>query len=233
MELRQKPTYRTGSGDSRESVLFGLSENMSKKPKFYVVWEGIKPGIYTTWDACKAQVNGQAAAKYKAYESKEEAERAFGEHFAKHIYKKESGKVTIKSDAPRGYALVVDAAWSGSSLDMEYQAVWLHDRSPVFHRGPYKKGTNNIGEFLAIVHGLAFLQKNNLTYPIYSDSRTAISWVNKKIANTKLVPHPDNAELLEILRRAEEWLRNNNFRVPILKWETEQWGENPADFGRK
>lgn len=47
-------------------------------------------------------------------------------------------------------------------------------------------GTNNLGEFLAIVHGLAYLKKQNKNIPIYSDSRTAISWVKNKKKSKQL-----------------------------------------------
>jgi ribonuclease HI len=39
--------------------------------------------------------------------------------------------------------------------------------------------------------------------------------------------------VFELIKRAEEWLSTNSYVNHILKWETEQWGENPADFGRK
>jgi ribonuclease HI len=42
-----------------------------------------------------------------------------------------------------------------------------------------------------------------------------------------------NKDLLELIKRAENWLKENSFRNPILKWETKAWGEIPADFGRK
>ena len=51
---------------------------MSKqKPKYYVVWQGRKPGIYLTWDECKAQVHGAEGARYKSFPTMEEAEKAF------------------------------------------------------------------------------------------------------------------------------------------------------------
>jgi ribonuclease HI len=128
---------------------------------------------------------------------------------------------------------VVDAAWNTRSGDMEYQGFDYSNGNLLFKKGPFKDGTNNIGEFLAIVHALALLKKQNFTLPIYSDSKTAISWVTKKKANTKLEPTGRNDELFELLKRAEKWLQENSYPNKILKWETEQWGENPADFGRK
>ncbi len=116
---------------------------------------------------------------------------------------------------------------------MEYQGFELNSRKLLFKKGPFQDGTNNIGEFLAIVHALALLKKHNSLLPIYSDSKTAISWVRNKKSNTKLLPTGRNSELFELLIRAEIWLKDNNFSNKVLKWETKMWGENPADFGRK
>ncbi|MCS6833768.1 MAG: reverse transcriptase-like protein, partial [Flammeovirgaceae bacterium] len=96
-----------------------------------------------------------------------------------------------------------------------------------------KNGTNNVVEFIAIVHALAYCQKNKLPLPIYSDSQTAIKWVKNKKANTRLEKNATNEKLFALLQRAEEWLANNQYDNPILKWQTDKWGEIPADFGRK
>ena len=100
-------------------------------------------------------------------------------------------------------------------------------------RSPYKNGTNNVGEFLAIVHGLAFLKQRNSDIPIYTDSMTAISWIRQKKTKTTLVQDSKNKFLFELIARAEKWLRENKCSNPLLKWETKVWGEIPADFGRK
>ena len=104
---------------------------------------------------------------------------------------------------------------------------------PLFHQGPFDHGTNNVGEFLALVHGLAFLNRQNSSRKIYSDSRIAIGWVKKKKCNTKLKRTAKNKKIFELLNRAEDWLKKNTYTTIILKWETKAWGEIPADFGRK
>jgi len=129
--------------------------------------------------------------------------------------------------------MAVDAACSGNPGLLEYRGVYVADRSEIFHMGPLEEGTNNIGEFLAIVHALALLKKQNKNIPVYSDSMNAIKWVIKKKCNTKLEQSGKNKLLFELIGRAEVWLQNNDYRNPILKWETKQWGEIPADFGRK
>lgn len=129
-------------------------------------------------------------------------------------------------------AWAVDAACSGNPGIMEYRCVDLATGAVVFHFGPVF-GTNNIGEFLAIVHALALMQKQGIRKTIYSDSKTAISWVRKKKCKTTLEHSPKTAQLYNIVARAERWLMCNIFDVQIIKWETKEWGEIPADFGRK
>jgi ribonuclease HI len=131
-------------------------------------------------------------------------------------------------------SISVDAACSGNPGVMEYRGVWTADGAELFHFGPARDGTNNIGEFLAIVHALALLhKKEDAVTPVYTDSKTAISWVRKKKANTQLKPNHHNKNLFDMIRRAEKWLKENEWKNPVLKWETERWGEIPADFGRK
>ncbi|MFT7247941.1 MAG: ribonuclease HI [Psychromonas sp.] len=209
---------------------------MAKKKKYYVVWSGRKKGIFPDWDTCKKQINGFTGAQYKSFESQQAAIDAFAKNYAQVITKNGSkGKASINPNAtpPIKESVVVDAAWNTKSGDMEYQGFDFRTRKLLFKKGPFKDGTNNIGEFLAIVHALALLKKHDIILPIYTDSRTAMSWVRKKFANTKLKPTDNNAELFELTKRAEDWLKDNAYQNQILKWETKNWGENPADFGRK
>jgi len=129
-------------------------------------------------------------------------------------------------------AWAVDASCSGNPGPMEYQGIDLATGARVFHYGPVH-GTNNIGEFLAIVHALALLWNSKSTMPVYSDSRTARIWVSKRKAKTTLAPTPRNAALLDLVARAERWLQTHDYKNPVLMWDTNQWGEIPADFGRK
>ena len=129
-------------------------------------------------------------------------------------------------------ALAVDAACSGNPGPMEYRGVYLKTGEEVFHFGPVK-GTNNIGEFLAIVHALALLQQKGINMTIYSDSQTAQCWVRQKKVKTTLQRTPQTEKLFQLIARAENWLRTHSYDTPIIKWETEKWGEVPADFGRK
>jgi len=130
-------------------------------------------------------------------------------------------------------SISVDAACSGNPGMLEYRGVYTKTGKEIFHQGPFRNGTNNIGEFLAIVHALALLKQKNSQLPLYSDSRTALKWVQQKKAKTKLEKNEENEYLFELIARAENWLQNNEYSTPLLKWETEAWGEIPADFGRK
>lgn len=209
------------------------------KSKYYVVWKGLKPGIYDNWDETKAQIFGFQGAQYKSYLSMEEAKKAYlsapayNTSIKKTHFKVKQLSLGIPNKIEQN-SIAVDAACSGNPGDMEYRGVITSNGEQLFLKGPYKNGTNNIGEFLAIVHGLAYLQK--LEKPdviIYTDSETAISWVKKKKANTKLALTHNNQVLFDTIDRAETWLKKNKYSNKILKWDTKNWGEIPADFGRK
>lgn len=201
---------------------------MAKK-KFYVVWKGREPGIYTSWDACKQQVHGFQGARFKAFPTIEEAEIAFSNGRAIAETPSEKKITTYEEDS-----ISVDAACSGNPGDMEYQGVWTGTGELIFHHGPVEFGTNNIGEFLAVVHALALLDKQGkYDTPIYSDSMTALAWVRNKKANTSIERTEKTAEIWNLIERAEGWLNDHEVKNPLLKWETKQWGESKADFGRK
>lgn len=207
--------------------------------KFYVVWIGLNPGIYESWEACKQQVEGWKGAVYKGFDTREEAEKAINEPPENFIEKKtpeqKGGRKKKEKPLPPEVirqALAVDAACSGNPGQMEYRAVYLGDMEEKFHFGPVL-GTNNIGEFLAIVHALALYRNRGLDWPVYSDSRNAILWVKAGKCRTKLERTPDTEAVFERIESAERWLKDNTYRNVILKWETQKWGEIPADFGRK
>ena len=210
---------------------------MGKAKKFYVVWEGNNPGIYNSWTKCQLEIKGYPGAKYKSFKSLAEAESAYGENYSSH-YKtgpKSAKKATswdesviIKS------SISVDAACSGNPGLMEYRGVDTYTQIEHFKQGPFSQGTNNVGEFLAIIHGLAWLKQQGDTHTtIYTDSRTAMAWVRNKKVKTLLKKTAKNAILFDLIDRGINWLKVNTYTNPIVKWETKSWGEIPADFGRK
>ena len=207
--------------------------------KYYVVWIGVQPGVYDSWEECHQQVEGWKGAVYKGFATREEAEEAINLPPENFIEKKTAAKGGRRKKLPKPLppevirqALAVDAACSGNPGQMEYRAVYLGDMEEKFHFGPVF-GTNNIGEFLAIVHALALYKSRGLDWPLYSDSRNAILWVKAGKCKTKLERTSDTEEVFKRIDSAEKWLKENSFPNLILKWDTSKWGEIPADFGRK
>jgi len=205
------------------------------KQKYYVVWKGRKTGIFTSWVECEKQVKGFVGAEYKVFGTLKEAESAFQSRYEAYKGKSSSlGKWKESSVKPIFSSICVDAACSGSPGKMEYRGVFLESGREFFHIGPYPDGTNNVGEFLAIVHALTWLLKHEKEMPVYSDSENAISWVYTGECRTQLKHTPRNAPIFVLIRSAENWLAENELRDDaVLKWDTDLWGENPADFGRK
>ena len=224
---------------------------MAKKQKYYVVWQGKRPGIYTDWETCKAQVVGVQGAQYKSFDTMAEAESALRMPYSSVVastaratasagtpgvlFVDENGMTAVRpgtENPPVLDALAVDAACSGNPGVMEYQGVYIPTRTRVFHY-KHPKGTNNIGEFLALVHGLSYLKKHGLKQLIYTDSVNAMSWVRQRQCKSKLPVDAATADLWDYVHRAENWLKQNTFTTEIRKWDTDHWGEIPADFGRK
>lgn len=207
------------------------------KQKYYVVWKGVQPGIYNNWTDCKLQIQGYEGAIYKSFNTRKEAEEALTGSPWKYIGKStQKGGTSRLIDGELSYiaeSVAVDAACSGNPGDIEYRGVYVETGHELFHVGPMRQGTNNIGEFLALVHGLAYLKKNGCLMPIYTDSHNAMLWVRQKKCKTKLVCTPINEPIFDLIERAEKWLNENTYSTQILKWETSEWGEIPADFGRK
>lgn len=209
---------------------------MAKKEKFYVVWRGNRPGIYPSWEDCKAAIKDFPKAQYKSFPNFAEAKEAYHGEYKDYVGKKASGlsaEQLRRIGQPNYNSISVDAASSGNPGIVEYQGVDTKTKKLLFHNGPFEQGTNNIGEFLALVHGLALLKKHNSKRIIYTDSKIAMGWVKKKKCNSKLPRSSKNTKIFELVDRAEKWLQENEYTTVIVKWETKAWGEIPADFGRK
>jgi ribonuclease HI len=203
------------------------------KGKFYVVWKGRQIGVFHSWAECQAAINGYPGAQFKAFGSRSEAERALAGGFAEQKGKPASSQRWLfAATRPVIPSLAVDAACSGSPGPLEFQGVETGTGKPVFRRGPYEGGTNNVGEFLAIVEAMKWLDERESSWPIYSDSENAIGWVRAKRCNTRLARLSSNRKLFEMIADAEKSLRVLVSRK-VLKWDTRAWGEIPADFGRK
>ena len=206
---------------------------------YYVVWKGYNPGIYDSWDACEVQTKGFKGAKYKKFKTLAEAEEAYGRQASDFIStKKASKKKSLQPFIDSGDiitpSLAVDAACSGNPGDMAYRGVDTESGIVIFNRGPYREGTNNIGEFLAIVEALQHITEKDIPQSVvYTDSKTAMAWVKSGYCNSKHRYSEKNPSLYGQIKRAEEWLKANDYTSRILKWNTDRWGEIPADYGRK
>ena len=229
--------------------------------KFYTVFEGRQIGVYDNWDLAREQVENLPGARYKGYRSQTEAVEAFRRHLAGNtaslgdILISASGRpqaeeqphavasstAAPQSGQPAGEyppevdldAWAVDASCLGNPGVMEYRGVELRSGRELFRVGPFEDATNNIGEFLAIVHALALMHHSGDWHTIYSDSRTGMAWVRNRNVRTVLQRTPKNEKVFELIGRALNWLHTHQYRTPILKWQTDRWGEIPADFGRK
>lgn len=208
--------------------------NMNKTPKYYTVWKGHKTGVFSTWAECQAQIDNFQGALYKSFPTAKAAWEALAQEPHQFFKKQNAHSPASQSQEIIWQSLSVDAACSGNPGDMEYRGVHTLTQEVIFHKGPFAQGTNNIGEFLAIVHGLALLkQQGQHEVPIYTDSQTAMAWVRNKKVKTQLELTAENVELFQLITRAERWLSTNDYQNPIIKWDTKKWGEIPADFGRK
>lgn len=213
---------------------------MGAKKRFYVVWKGHEPGVYDSWDACRRQIEGFQGAVYKGFASREAAEAAF-EKESFHSIGKDFRRIEFERNPelikeiglPETRSIAVDAACSGNPGIMEYRGVFVDTGTELFRKGPFRQATQNIGEFLALVHAMAYMEKHNFSMPVYSDSTIAIKWVKEKRVKTKLEKTQENEALFHLIDRALIWLKSHDLPGEILKWKTEYWGEIPADFGRK
>ena len=193
-------------------------------PKWYVVWVGHSPGVYTSWDKAQKQINGFPGAKYKSYTSEAAAQEAFSRDHASEIATGAAGRSAPKKKTAWGCtlpAIAVDAACNMSTGEMEYRGVDIESGTLLFSMGPFYDSSNNLGEFLALVHALAYCKERGLTMPIYSDSRTALAWVRNKLAKTTVERTHGNANVFVLIQRAENWLKANTYPNKCLKWDTE------------
>ena len=213
----------------------------SKGPKYYVVWAGHDTGVFDSWEECKLQVEGFNGARYKRFPTREQAVAAYRGNQSEHMgllramsrHKATAVNYDSFPEIVKG-AIAVDAACSRNPGPVEYQGVDIDSGQRIFHLGPLHGGSNNMGEFLAIVHALAMLEQQGRSgVTIYSDSRTAMALVRNRKARTTIAPTAANEPIRRLIARAEAWLQSHTPANRVVKWETERWGEIPADFGRK
>ena len=197
--------------------------------KRYVVRNWKETWIFEDWTSVQPIVSWFSWAKFKWFSSRSEAEQAF-QNWPDEYYQPK--KKWNEKDLPFvKKSIAVDAACSSATGVMEYKGIDLVSEKEIFNFS-FPEGTNNIWEFLAIVHGLSWLKTEKKDdYSLYSDSRNAIGRVKEKRCKTNFVPKDE--KLMEIIKRAENWLKTNSYTTEILKRDTENRWEIPADFWRK
>lgn len=73
---------------------------MKPKNNFYTVWVGHNPGVYSSWDKCKSQVNGYKNAVYKGFVTHEAALAAFNSN--SDFYISQNNSTSYKKIFPKG-----------------------------------------------------------------------------------------------------------------------------------
>jgi ribonuclease HI len=211
-----------------------MGKDKRKKTKYYVVFAGRERGVFSSWAECETSVRGHPAARFKSYGTRVEAQAAFRAGSSEaHVERRKTEDAQVWRTAIVMPCLAVDAACTSPAGGVvEYRGVVLPDGSVAFAAGPFENGSNNVGEFLAIVTGLSWLAERSLTWPLYSDSAVAIGWV---VTHGKCNTTLDVGPLLKAqVMWAETWLRKHRGQKgDVRKWETGTWGEIPADYGRK
>lgn len=124
--------------------------------------------------------------------------------------------------------IAVDAAHSVKNKKTEFRGVDLKTGKVLFYKDLGNQ-TINIGEFLAIVEAVKYIIDHDFQPKvIFSDSTTAISWFkNKRTASGKRNPRLMKAEIY--LRAIAYWVDE----IEVIKWDSQKFGEIPADFGNK
>jgi ribonuclease HI len=216
--------------------------------KYYVVWTGRVPGVYDDLQDALEQVDDFPGASFKSYTSAAAAAEAFRQGTARAEGRELGGllldaqRQNMPADGKPDYmsnpeidlnGWAVDAACAGNPGKMEYRGVELMSGREIFHVGPFEQSTNNIGEFLAIVHALSLMYSRGEKHTIYSDSVTGMAWVRNRKVKTQLARNPKTEKSFQLMERALSWLNSHSYDVKIRKWDTDRWGEIPADFGRK
>lgn len=235
-----KPYMRVCDLRVADSLFRAISIKQHMANKYYVVFRGHNPGVYYDWEEVKLQTSGFPGALFKGYDSSEEASQAYrnftGEEDREELFRliNTPANTSIPDNPEIDHdAWAVDASCLGNPGVMEYRCVDLKTGQVVFQRGPFQDATNNIGEYLALVHAMSLMTQKGEYHTIYSDSQTALSWMRRRMVKTKLKPTDNNARVFELLGRASFWVQTHHFPGKVLKWDTDRWGEIPADYGRK
>ena len=186
----------------------------------YAVWQGRRTGIFTKWEEARAQIDGYPSPGFAAFLSRAEAEREL----------EERRRLLAPAGPPPEAGIAVDAACAGAVGPLEYRGIDLRTGETVFAEGPVDAGTNNLGEFLAIVRALEMLDRQEVSGPIWSESDVAIAWVGEGRHRSSVKPTDRNRELRRRLCRAELFLVDAPAPADVRRWRSDAWGAIPVEF---
>ncbi|MFZ2209286.1 MAG: ribonuclease H family protein [Porticoccaceae bacterium] len=153
--------------------------------KYYVVWVGKVPGIYTSWPVAERQIKGFPGAKFKSFPTLALAEEAYALGKPATVRKPASPRAKVAATGERSIAAIEIycdgacdpnpgkagtgiAVYKNSALD----ALWYGLYNPA--------GTNNMAELLGLQHSLVFAKRwieSGQTVAILCDSKYAIECV--------------------------------------------------------
>lgn len=137
--------------------------------KYYAVKTGRKPGIYTSWEACKNQVDKFPGAVYKSFASEQEAKQFIKGFEAKHY--------------DNGLIAYVDGSFNNKTKEYGYGCVFIDGQTvvkEVYGKGKhpdYVSMRNVSGEILGSEVAVKYAIENN--YPaiyIYFDYEGIEKW---------------------------------------------------------
>lgn len=121
--------------------------------KYYAVRKGKSPGIYSTWDECKAQVDGYSGAEYKKFNTKEEA---------MDFINPTEKKLPVFSNPEDQLIAYVDGSYNNSNGSYSYGAVFINHVGDVetfnkrFKKDVYSEHRNVIGEIYGAIFAMEY-----------------------------------------------------------------------------
>jgi len=193
-----------------------------KKRKFYAYSMSEKNGVTDTWEECQKIVSGKEA-KYKSFESKEEAERwllAGADYSIKHIAFEDGIYFDAGTGAGEGVQINVTDKNGESFLKEIFKKEELNSKGHYLIKG---KVTNNFGELLASKYALELALTKDVK-KIFGDSKLILDYWSKGYIKKEIEEETRNlAGEVKKLRYAFE--KNGGEMLHI------SGGSNPADLG--
>lgn len=188
------------------------------KVKFYAVRNGVKPGIYNTWDECKAQVSGYSGAEYKSFATLEEAQAYVGlgnsesNDVAANVILQEPWKEKIQEDIKNGYLVAyTDGSYDKSSGKYSYGIVIIDEKleekylKDIGENPEYAKSHNVAGELLAALTSIAYaISTGRRKIKIYHDYEGVAKWITgewqakMQVSKDYLKTYNDIKEMIEV-----------------------------------